>query len=172
MAHVVGGGIAGLIGIAGAYGLITDADRRRMLRQGDQDVLLDVIRSQQIADLAIAAILSASVYDLLYPKEEEAAPDLPSKMRAWLQENEAKVNEDLKRSEPREPTPYTAARMFSPRQKVNGKPHCFLKKKSKEIWHCDLLHCNHFEVYSNRRQFDKGIRNRSVTMDGRILSIF
>ncbi|MET0105066.1 MAG: hypothetical protein ABW072_07965 [Sedimenticola sp.] len=63
----------------------------------------------------------------------------------------------------REETPKTNPELF---RSVKG---CGAKcnKKTGEIWDPDMLHKNHFEVYNNRKNFDKGKRTRSVWNDGR-----
>ncbi len=43
---------------------------------------------------------------------------------------------------------------------------------SGEIWQKDLLHGDHWEVYKNLRDFDRGRRDRAVWSDGRIRDVF
>ncbi|OEG74936.1 hypothetical protein BEL05_12225 [Shewanella colwelliana] len=42
--------------------------------------------------------------------------------------------------------------------------------KTEEIWEKDLLHKNqpHYEVYKNKKNYDKGKRDRAVWEDGRL----
>ncbi|MEZ9187582.1 hypothetical protein AB4158_26090, partial [Vibrio splendidus] len=63
----------------------------------------------------------------------------------------------------KEPTPSTNLEQF---RNVRGcKAKC--NTQTREIWERDMLHKNHFEVYKNRKNFDKGKRDRSVWDDGR-----
>ena len=41
-----------------------------------------------------------------------------------------------------------------------------------EIWQLDLLHNDHWEVYKTLRDFERGIRDRSVWIDGRLKEKF
>ncbi|MGI8770700.1 MAG: RHS repeat-associated core domain-containing protein [Acidobacteriaceae bacterium] len=62
-----------------------------------------------------------------------------------------------------QPTPTTAPGNFEP---VKGTP---AKKNTQtgEIWEKDRLHKDHYEVYKNKKSFEKGNRDRSVWADGR-----
>ena len=66
----------------------------------------------------------------------------------------------MKKNEEREPTPFTAPELFE-YTNIKGKK-VALKKKVGEVWEADLLHGNHYEVYTSRKQFEKGVRNRAV----------
>ena len=63
----------------------------------------------------------------------------------------------------REKTPATHPDEFVPVRGKKGKQ----KKETGEIWEKDQLHKNHYEVYKNRKNYDKGIRDRDVWADGR-----
>jgi hypothetical protein len=41
-----------------------------------------------------------------------------------------------------------------------------------EIWQVDLLHGDHWEVYKTLKDFERGIRDRSVWSDGRLKETF
>jgi RHS repeat-associated protein len=45
-------------------------------------------------------------------------------------------------------------------------------KETGEIWEKDLLHKNHYEVYKNKKLWEKGVRARDVWLDGRPKSTF
>ncbi len=63
----------------------------------------------------------------------------------------------------KELTPLTKPELF---RSVRGcKAKC--NTQTGEIWEPDMLHKDHFEVYKNRKNFDKGKRDRSVWDDGR-----
>lgn len=69
---------------------------------------------------------------------------------------------------PREKTPKTNPEEFESVKGSNAKKN----KKTKEIWEFDRLHKNHFEVYKNKKKWDKGQRDRSVWDDGRLKEKF
>ena len=73
-------------------------------------------------------------------------------------EEEEEAKEDL------EVTPETAKEQF---ENVKGKPGK-RNKKTEEIFEKDKLHKDHYEVYKNKRDYEKGKRNRSVWSDGRL----
>jgi hypothetical protein len=60
-------------------------------------------------------------------------------------------------------TPTTNPDKFQP---VRGQP-AKRDKETGEIWVFDRLHKNHYEVYKNRRDYERGRRSRSVWTDGR-----
>jgi RHS repeat-associated protein len=60
-------------------------------------------------------------------------------------------------------TPTTNPDRFEP---VRGQP-AKRDKQTGEIWVFDRLHKNHYEVYKNRRDYERGRRSRSVWTDGR-----
>lgn len=62
-----------------------------------------------------------------------------------------------------EPTPTTNPGIFEPVKGTPGKR----DKITGEIWEKDKLHKNHFEVYKNLKDYQKGKRDRSVWEDGR-----
>jgi len=45
-------------------------------------------------------------------------------------------------------------------------------KESGELWERDMLHKNHWEVYRNPKDWEKGIRDRAVWDDGRLKQKF
>jgi hypothetical protein len=45
-------------------------------------------------------------------------------------------------------------------------------KSTGEIWELDRLHKDHYEVYKNKKDWEKGKRNRSVWDDGRLKECF
>ena len=46
------------------------------------------------------------------------------------------------------------------------------QRESGEVWQMDLLHADHWEVYKNIREFERGIRDRAVWSDGRLKEKF
>ncbi len=92
--------------------------------------------------------------------------DLPAKMRDWISRNAARVEEDLGRNEPREPTPYTAPALFEKQTISNTKVWRSLVVPG-EIWATDMLHWDHFEVYASANDYQRGKRSRAVFVDGR-----
>ena len=68
----------------------------------------------------------------------------------------------------REQTPTTNPEAFEPVRGTNARRH----RETHEIWSFDRLHRNHYEVYSNRRDFENGVRDRSVWGDGRLKETF
>jgi RHS repeat-associated protein len=71
-------------------------------------------------------------------------------------------------AEPRPPTlehtPTTHPGEFDPIKREKAK----VQIETGEIWEKDMLHKNHFEVYKNRKTFEKGVRDRAVWEDGRL----
>jgi hypothetical protein len=63
----------------------------------------------------------------------------------------------------RERTPNTDSSDFEPVRGTSGKRN----KKTGEIWEKDKLHKDHWEVYGNGRDYEKGRRDRDVWDDGR-----
>lgn len=47
-----------------------------------------------------------------------------------------------------------------------------IDKKNGEVWQKDLLHKDHWEVYKNKRNWEKGKRDRAVWQDGRLKQKF
>tara|TARA_B100001989_G_scaffold247289_1_gene219283 strand:- start:5 stop:964 length:960 start_codon:yes stop_codon:yes gene_type:complete len=74
-----------------------------------------------------------------------------------------KISEKL-----REFTPFTHPSEF---ESIRGRD-AVRNKKNKEIWVKDRLHKDHYEVYKNLKDFEKGRRSRSVWNDGRLKEIF
>ena len=70
-----------------------------------------------------------------------------------------KQAEPKKEAEPKlEATPLTSAQKF---QKVKGTK-AFRNTETGEIWEKDMLHKNHYEVYKNKKMYDKGVRTRTT----------
>jgi hypothetical protein len=67
-----------------------------------------------------------------------------------------------------EHTPSTHPGEFDPVRGSPAKRH----KSTGEIWEPDRLHKDHYEVYKNKRDWEKGKRNRSVWDDGRLKECF
>ena len=63
----------------------------------------------------------------------------------------------------KEVTPTTNSDNFDPVRGTRGKK----DKDSGEIWEKDKLHNDHYEVYKNKKDYDKGKRDRDVLEDGR-----
>lgn len=68
----------------------------------------------------------------------------------------------------REETPSTAPKSFAPAKGTTAKEHT----ETGEVWVKDRLHKNHYEVYKNRKNFEKGVRTRSVWEGGRLKQKF
>lgn len=66
----------------------------------------------------------------------------------------------MNRNEEREPTPFTAPKLF--RYEAIDRKKVAIKISSNEVWEADLLHGSHYEVYASKNHFQKGIRNRAV----------
>ncbi|MDM8527341.1 hypothetical protein QUF58_03945 [Anaerolineales bacterium HSG24] len=45
-------------------------------------------------------------------------------------------------------------------------------KQTGEVWEPDLLHKDHWEVYKNKKMWERGKRDRSVWNDGRLKDKF
>jgi hypothetical protein len=45
-------------------------------------------------------------------------------------------------------------------------------RETGEIWQLDLLHGDHWEVYKTLKDFERGVRDRSVWSDGRVKESF
>lgn len=67
-----------------------------------------------------------------------------------------------------ETTPTTHPNEFENVRNSKAKQH----KQTGEIWEPDLLHKNHWEVYKNKKNWEKGKRDRSVWDDGRLKDEF
>ena len=65
--------------------------------------------------------------------------------------------------EAREATPATDPNRFKPVRGRSGK----VDAETGEIWEKDKLHKDHYEVYKNQKDYDKGRRDRDVWSDGR-----
>ncbi len=63
-----------------------------------------------------------------------------------------------------EATPSTTPSNF---ENIKGTP-AKRNKYTGEIWVLDRLHKDHWEVYKNKKDYDKGKRNRAVWNDGRL----
>jgi hypothetical protein len=66
-----------------------------------------------------------------------------------------------------EDTPDTHPASFEP---VRGRR--ARQRDTGEIWQMDLLHGDHWEVYKTLKDFERGIRDRSVWSDGRLKESF
>jgi hypothetical protein len=62
-----------------------------------------------------------------------------------------------------EHTPDTHPEEFNPVRGSRGKKNT----KTGEIWEKDMLHRDHYEVYKNKKNYEKGVRDRDVWADGR-----
>jgi hypothetical protein len=67
-----------------------------------------------------------------------------------------------------EHTPTTHPEEFESVRGSKAKRH----KTTGEIWARDLLHKDHYEVYKNKKAWEKGNRNRAVWEDGRLKECF
>ena len=67
-----------------------------------------------------------------------------------------------------EATPTTNPGQFESVRGASGKKN----KITGEIWELDRLHKNHWEVYKNKKHYDKGKRDRAVWNDGRLKERF
>jgi hypothetical protein len=65
-------------------------------------------------------------------------------------------------------TPTTHPNDFEPVKGTKAKRH----KTTGEIWYPDLFHGDHWEVYKNKKDFEKGKRDRAVWNDGRLKQKF
>jgi len=86
--------------------------------------------------------------------------------RAWDRMFSESNSEDSSGSqaEPeREKTPTTNPEDFEPVRGTKGKR----EKSTDEIWERDQLHKDHWEVYKDKRDYEKGKRDRDVWDDGR-----
>lgn len=68
----------------------------------------------------------------------------------------------------KENTPTTNPDDFEPVKGSKAKKN----KKTGEIWEKDRFHKDHYEVYKNKKQWERGIRDRSVYEDGRLKEQF
>jgi hypothetical protein len=66
------------------------------------------------------------------------------------------------------PTPNTDSSDFENIKKSKAKKN----KKTGEIWEPDLLHKDHWEVYKDKKNWEKGKRSKSVWNDGRVKQYF
>lgn len=76
--------------------------------------------------------------------------------------NESTTNEETPEGELEE-TPETNPESFETVKGTKGKKH----KVTGEIYERDMLHKDHYEVYKNRRDYERGARDRDVWSDGR-----
>lgn len=60
-------------------------------------------------------------------------------------------------------TPETSPEKFKPVRGTKGKENI----ETGEIYEKDQLHKDHYEIYKNRRDYERGVRNRDVWSDGR-----
>tara|TARA_R110002050_G_scaffold270748_1_gene413833 strand:+ start:120 stop:593 length:474 start_codon:yes stop_codon:yes gene_type:complete len=109
--------------------------------------------------LGAAVVGTAAVLQLAHKSSVSA------KMKQYARDNQAKVEQDFIKNEPREPTPFTSPSLFTNDSISGQKVH--IKKDSGEVWQEDMLHATHFEVYASRKAFEKGTRNRAVWLHGR-----
>ena len=99
-------------------------------------------------------------------EEIQGNTELPSNVRVWVANNVSTYEADLRKSEPREPTPVTHPHLFQWTM-AEGKK-VAEKLGTTELWEADKMHNNHFEVYLNMRCFKSGTRDRAVWLDGRL----
>ncbi|MGQ9424743.1 RHS repeat-associated core domain-containing protein [Gilvimarinus sp. F26214L] len=109
------------------------------------------------AGAAIKASRAADVVsDVAKKADWKSDPDHPN----WKKESGPKsIGSDVVK----EPTPSTNPELFRNVRGCKGK----CNTQTGEIWEPDMLHKDHFEVYKNRKNYDKGKRDRSVWDDGR-----
>lgn len=100
-------------------------------------------------------------------------------MKQYISQAAEKVKEDLERKEPRESTPFTHPILFKvvnlPKVKTKAHEKIALNPKDTHPWPCpvgsiwceDWLHCWEFEVYADKKTFEKNIKHRVVFIDGR-----
>jgi RHS repeat-associated protein len=62
-----------------------------------------------------------------------------------------------------EPTPDTNPELFDPVRGTSAKKN----KETGEVWEKDKLHKDHYEVYKDKKAYEKGRRDRDVWDDGR-----
>jgi RHS repeat-associated protein len=97
--------------------------------------------------------------------DTSANPD-PEDNKPDTSENEEDGNKESRKGDKKsnkETTPTTHSGDFEP---VRGRD-ARRNKSTGEIWVFDRFHKNHYEVYKNLRDFERGRRNRAVWSDGR-----
>ena len=67
-----------------------------------------------------------------------------------------------------EPTPDLLPELFEPVRGRRARRH----RDTGEVWQLDMLHADHWEVYKTRKDFERGLRARSVWSDGRLKERF
>ena len=100
---------------------------------------------------ALLMVSDASPAALAQQKAKEAKAD------------DAKKDADTTDKPKTEATPTTHPDNFKPVKGTKAKKN----PDTGEVWEKDKLHKDHYEVYKNRKQFDKGVRDRDVWEDGR-----
>lgn len=100
-------------------------------------------------------------------------------MKQYVLDNIEALKENLKRSEPRECTPYTHPQCFDlfQNENVRTKAHIKIANDPQDthqapcplgsIWCEDWLHCDQFEVYQHDRALKNNTKLREVWIDGR-----
>lgn len=114
---------------------------------------------------------------LIMESDDYKVPDgMPAGLRDYFNNNKAMIMAKLKMKvkNPREPTPFTHPFFFD--SSYLNQTKIWIKKSGHrgagEIWVFDKLHWSHFEVYSKKKHFDKGNRNRAVWLEGSLKQYF
>jgi len=123
----------------------------------------------------LAVTVTAATVVVLVEKSQ-----LGSKVKQWALDNAERVNEDIKRKDPREETPFTHPTLFkkSSISDVKTKAHEKIGLQPRKdaypvspvgsIWCEDWQHCNEFEVYRSAKSFERNVKDRVVFIDGRL----
>jgi hypothetical protein len=67
-----------------------------------------------------------------------------------------------------EDTPDTRTELFNSVRARRARRH----RVTGEVWQLDMLHGDHWEVYKTAKDFERGVRDRSVWSDGRLKERF
>jgi hypothetical protein len=67
-----------------------------------------------------------------------------------------------------EDTPDTRTELFNSVRGRRARRH----RVTGEVWQLDMLHGDHWEVYKTAKDFERGVRDRSVWSDGRLKERF
>ena len=67
-----------------------------------------------------------------------------------------------------EPTPDLLPELFEPVRGRRARRH----RDTGEVWQLDMLDADHWEVYQTLKDFERGLRARSVWSDGRLKERF
>ncbi|CAH2706644.1 hypothetical protein NCPPB1935_02510 [Xanthomonas campestris pv. nigromaculans] len=105
----------------------------------------------------LAGLLAWSAYNAT-PVGQDANENAAKQLENLLQAQEEGQDEG-----DRCPTPSTHPDQFEPVRGTKGK----VNKDTGEVFELDKLHKDHWEVYKNRRNYEKGRRDRDVWDDGR-----